>query len=124
MIRLLAINVTPISSSNDIIIARFKLHLERYIRGSGTPTLHDGSDLFGTGSLEDDPLLRAREFLRCVTGSEFLPACPQQKILVRNVCFSAMLVADIMMRPSVEFPNSMEPQLGTKCGMFSCIVSL
>ncbi|KIK33848.1 hypothetical protein CY34DRAFT_18118 [Suillus luteus UH-Slu-Lm8-n1] len=80
VIRLLAINVTPIGSSNDIIIARFKLHLERYIRGSGTPTLHDGSDLFGMGSLEDDPLLRAREFLRCITGSDFLPACPQQKI--------------------------------------------
>ncbi|KAG1762228.1 hypothetical protein EDD22DRAFT_847217 [Suillus occidentalis] len=64
VIRLLAINVTPIGSSNDIIIARFKLHLERYIRGSGTPTLHDGSNLFSAGSLEDDPLLRARVFLR------------------------------------------------------------
>ncbi|KAG1776627.1 hypothetical protein EV702DRAFT_326930 [Suillus placidus] len=79
VIRLLAINVTPVGGILNDIITRFKLHLERYLRGASTPTQNDGSDLFGEG-VATDPLLRTRLFLRCVTGSEFLPACPQQQI--------------------------------------------
>ncbi|KAG1722616.1 hypothetical protein EDB19DRAFT_1916582 [Suillus lakei] len=79
VIRLLSINVTPVGGVLNDIITRFKLHLERYLRGCGTPTQNDGSDIFGEG-VAVDPLLCTRLFLRCVTGSEFLPACPQQQI--------------------------------------------
>lgn len=79
VIRLLVINVTPVGGVLNDSITRFKQHLERYLRGRGTPTQNDGSDLFGEG-VAHDLLLRTRLFLRCVTGSEFLPACPQQQI--------------------------------------------
>ncbi|KAG1813759.1 hypothetical protein EV424DRAFT_1565268 [Suillus variegatus] len=47
VIHLLVINVTPVGGILNDIIARFKLHLERYLRGCSTPTQNDGSDLFG-----------------------------------------------------------------------------
>jgi hypothetical protein len=82
VICLLVINVTLVGGILSDIIAQFKLHLERYLCGCGTPTQNDGSDLFGEDVIIY-PLLQTRLFLQCVTGSEFLPACPQQQIRVQ-----------------------------------------
>ncbi|KAG2097815.1 hypothetical protein BD769DRAFT_1394496 [Suillus cothurnatus] len=71
VICLLVINVTPVGGILNDIIARFKLHLERYLRGCGTPTHNDGSDLFGE-DVVIDPLLRTRLFLRNGLGFDIL----------------------------------------------------
>lgn len=57
-------------------------HFKRYLRGVGVPQGPDGTSFFDEED-NQDPLFRAKLFLRCVTGSEFLPLDPLQKIDVR-----------------------------------------
>ncbi|KAG1838764.1 hypothetical protein F4604DRAFT_1691479 [Suillus subluteus] len=67
VICLLVINVIPVGGIFNDIITQFKLHLECYLHGCGTPTQNDGLDLFRE-DVVIDPLLWTRLFLWCVTG--------------------------------------------------------
>ncbi|KAF9237120.1 hypothetical protein BU15DRAFT_76230 [Melanogaster broomeanus] len=64
------------------LAAKWMQHLKRYLRGTGVPRNHDGSLLFDERE-NDDPLFRAKLFLRCVSASSFLPIDPMQKIRIK-----------------------------------------
>jgi len=60
---------------------RFMSHLERYFRGSGHPDHPLVRDLIKKNdftSAKADPAFRAREFLKMMSGTKFLPITPRE----------------------------------------------